>query len=157
MESLLKDIDGANLREYLTSGNGEALENRPVVVTNQRVYEPSKQRPTSILQGDWRYISQAGSKALYNLKQDPQQKQDVSQQYPEKLAAFETMHNDWWQKATKQGFEDRYIHVGNDAENPVRLNAMDWMEVSPQHKVPWFIGHQSPAPEWDYIHWLTRE
>ena len=135
----------------------KALEERSIIVTNQRVDQPSIERPTVVAYKDWRYIRQYGKEALYNLALDPKQQENVISEHPVILKELKSRKQAWWARSQSIGFKDRYIGVGFPQENPARLNAMDWMEVPEGQKVPWFIGHQPPAPEWDYIHWLTKE
>ena len=150
-------FDGISLASYLSGQQANGLPERPVVITNQRVYHPSVKRPIAVAYNHWRYISSEDGEQLFDLKQDPKQQNDLKQAYPEILTKMREHKLAWWQDMQASGFKDRYISVGNDAENPVRLNAMDWMEVPDNQAVPWFIGHQGPAPEWDYVHWLTEE
>lgn len=150
-------FDGISLATYLSGQQAIGLPERPVVITNQRVYHPSVKRPIAVAYNHWRYISSEDGEQLFDLKQDPKQQNDLKQAYPEILKKMREHKLAWWQDMQASGFKDRYISVGNDAENPVRLNAMDWMEVPDNQAVPWFIGHQGPAPEWDYVHWLTEE
>lgn len=150
-------LDGTSLANYLKGQQQSPLDDRSIIVTNQRVYHPSIKRPVAVLAKGWRYISEQDNEQLFNLTSDPRQQQDVKDLHPLKLRELRSHKLAWWQEMQESGFKDRYIGVGNDKENPVRLNAMDWMEVPEDQPVPWFIGHQSPAPEWDYIHWLTEE
>lgn len=157
IRSLPKDIDGASLVNYLIEEDGKAVDERSTVVTNQRVYHPSDVRPTVVAFQNWRYISENGEEKLYDLSTDFGQQINIIAKNPQITEKLRSDKLKWWQDAQRKGFKDRYIGVGNQAENPVRLNAMDWMEVPYDQPVPWFIGHQSPAAEWDYIHWLTEE
>lgn len=151
------NLDGVSLADYLTNNDVTGVTDRSVVITNQRVYHPSPKRPTAVAFKNWRYVTENGKEELYNLTDDPGQQQDLAETQPEMLEKLRAEKLKWWQDAKQKGFKDRYIGVGNPAENPVRLNAMDWMEVPDDQPVPWFIGHQSPAEEYDYVHWLTEE
>lgn len=151
-------LDGKSLVKLFKQGQDTRLTDRQLIVTNQRVDQPSFNRPLMIAKGQWRYLRFSENKqALFNLADDPKQLTDVSKQHPKLVQGFQAELKDWWQQVSKAGFVDRYIHVGHPAENPVRLNAMDWMEVPDKQPVPWFIGHQPAALEYDYIHWLTQE
>ena len=135
----------------------DTLENRSVVITNQRVDQPSPKRPTAVAFQDWRLISRNGKDELYYLGDDPTQQNNLVASRPDMLKQLKETKDAWWSEAQNRGFKDRFIGVGYPQENPVRLNAMDWMEVPEGQKVPWFIGHQPPAPERDYVHWITEE
>lgn len=157
LPAISDDIDGSSLLTAIRQGNDPTLDERSIVVTNQRVYHPDPNRPTAVLKGPWRYIEENGATLLFNLDTDPGQQNNVYDQYPEIVKQLSSDKTTWWNNAKEAGFKDRYIGVGYDEENPVRLNAMDWMEVPDNQEVPWFIGHQGPADEWNYHHWLTRE
>lgn len=148
-------IDGISLKELLMTGLSKELDERKLVITNQRVDVPSIDRPTVVAHKMWRYLTFNGKEELYNLSDDPQQQHNVIRKYPDVRKQLSNYHTTWWQELSDKGFLNRRIVIGNEAENPVRLNAMDWSEN--QGEVPWFIGHQAPADERDYIHWLTRE
>jgi arylsulfatase A-like enzyme len=157
IESVPENIDGSSLASYLLEDDNTMLNQRSTVVTNQRVYHPSNKRPTVVAFQNWRYISENNQEKLYDLNTDFGQQHNVIAKHPQIANKLRADKLAWWQDAQQKGFKDRYIGVGNQAEDPVRLNAMDWMEVPDEQPVPWFIGHQSPAPEWDYVHCLTEE
>ncbi|AWB67411.1 sulfatase [Saccharobesus litoralis] len=156
-EQSLPNLDGTSLVKLLKEGKDNKLDSRSVIITNQRVYHPSQLRPTAIAYKHWRYVTFNNKGELFDLRNDPSQQVNVAKQHPSVVTLLKQKHQNWWQENVELGFKDRYIHVGNPAENPVRLNAMDWMEVPDKQPVPWFIGHQSPSEEYDYIHWLTEE
>ena len=152
-----EELDGQSLATLLTQGSDQTLEERSIVVTNQRVNQPSAQRPIVVAYKNWRLLSANGEEQLYDLNRDPQQMHNVLVGNVDIANTLRLQRQNWWDEAAASGFTDRYISVGNEAENPVRLNAMDWMEIAEEKNVPWFIGHQGPADEYDYVHWLTRE
>lgn len=152
-----EDLDGQDLSQLMISGNDNSLDKRSIVITNQRVYHPSEKRPTTVATQQWRLVSKSENYELYNIKQDPSQQNNVIAKHPEIAKKLLKDKEKWWFESQQVGFNDRYISVGNKAEDPVRLNAMDWMEVPDGQAVPWFIGHQSPAEEYDHVHWLTKE
>ena len=152
------ELDGTSLVELITKGKDTELEDRSFVITNQRVDHPSYDRPAAVAKGEWRYVrASAKSQELFNLEADPMQQKDVKKQYPELAAELDAKLQGWWQEMETTGFPERYIHVGNPAEDPVRLNAMDWKEVPAKQPVAWFTGHQIDQKETDYTHWLTEE
>lgn len=150
-------LDGKSLAKLIVNGEDKNLEDRSIVITNQRVYHPSDERPTAVATQQWRLISENNNNELYDIINDPSQQQNVISKFPMIAKQLLAEKEQWWQASQAVGFKDRYISVGNVAENPVRLNAMDWMEVPNNQEVPWFIGHQAPADEYDYVHWLTEE
>lgn len=150
-------LDGKSLAKLFIYGEDKSLIDRSIVVTNQRVFHPSEKRPTVVATQQWRLITDNNNTELYDITADPSQQNNVVKQFPEITKLLLAKKDTWWQESQAVGFKDRYISVGNVAENPVRLNAMDWMEVPDKQPVPWFIGHQPAADEYDYVHWLTEE
>ena len=157
IEHTIEHADGKSLAKLITQGNDNTLADRSVIVTNQRVYHPSADRPTMVAKNQWRYIEQGKKAYLYNIETDPGQQKNIIKQHPDIATSLKAEKLAWWNENVELGFKDRYIGVGNPAENPVRLNAMDWMEVPDKQPVPWFIGHQAPAEEYSYTHWLNEE
>ncbi|WP_232824756.1 arylsulfatase [Algibacillus agarilyticus] len=152
------NLDGKSLVKLLKQGKDNSLNTRDVFITNQRVFDPSVDRPTVLAHNHWRYLRyNQNTKALFNINVDPAQKHNVIADYPRVAEYMEAKIQNWFSDLAAKGFKDRYIHVGNAAEHTVRLNAMDWMEVPNGQAVPWFIGHQAAADEYDYVHWLTEE
>jgi arylsulfatase A-like enzyme len=72
----------------------------------------------------WRLV---GGKELYDIKADPGQRHDVASEHPDVVQRLRDEHEKWWAQI-EPGFE-KYcpIALGNDAENPTQLNAMDVM------------------------------
>ena len=133
------DTDGISLVPALK--DGLALPNRTLVVTNQRVLDPDPQRPYSVMQGNWRYVHavETGGVELFDITNDPGQSNDISAQYPEKVAEFTKAYDNWWQHATGKGTPTTRIIIGSEQENPSRLTAMDWLSPNTE-QVPWWPG-----------------
>jgi len=61
-------------------------------------------RSRSIIKGDWKLVNYYdGPFELYNLKNDPTEKNDLAKEYPELISQF---IKDWNKYAKKQGFEN---------------------------------------------------
>ncbi|MEO1244355.1 MAG: arylsulfatase [Pseudomonadota bacterium] len=151
------DIDGISLVD-IVAGNVD-VEERTVVVTNQRLDIPSLDRPSVVMQGPWRYVvwRENGVEELFNLDADPAQKDNVLKAHPAVVSQLETALQEWWSAATAEGFARQRVIVGAAAENPVRLSAMDWMEAQSTSEVPWNPGFETPKTELPYARWLDRE
>lgn len=133
------DTDGISLVPALND-SGE-LPDRTMVVTNQRVLHPDPDRPYSVMQGSWRYVhaEQGGGVELFDLATDPGQINNVNEQHPERTASMAKAYSDWWQHATGAGTPTTRPIIGTDAENPMRISAMDWLAPSTD-QVPWWPG-----------------
>ena len=70
----------------------------------------------------WRLVR---GEELYDIKADPGQKNEVAAVYPEVVQRLRDAHEGWWAEIAPQ--LDIYcpISLGNEAENPARLCAMD--------------------------------
>jgi len=126
------DFDGKSLVPLL-NGRTEEFENRIVITNSQRTENPEPWRRTSLMQGKWRLVD---STELYNLATDPEQRKNIAQQHPQKVAEFKEAYNDWWQELLP-GYEDLpRIYVGHEKEDPVKLYCHDWHTdgVSPWHQ-----------------------
>ena len=146
------DTDGLSLVPALTGM--VKLPDRTMVVTNQRVLHPDPDRPYSVMQGSWRYVhaEQGGGVALFDVSSDPGQTQDILAEHPERAAAMAGVYEAWWQHTTGAGTQTTRPIVGSDAENPLRISAMDWLAPSTD-QVPWWPGFG----EKDGNGWIGRE
>ncbi len=133
------DTDGISLVSALK--NGEALPDRTLVVTNQRVLDPDPLRPYAVMKGNWRYVhaAETGGVELFDITNDPGQSNDISAQYPEKVAEFTKAYEKWWVHATGKGTPTTRIIIGSEHENPSRLTGMDWLSPNTE-QVPWWPG-----------------
>lgn len=155
IESPNLDTDGSSLTSALR--DGKSLPDRTMVVTNQRVLHPDPQRPYSVMQGNWRYVhaEQKGGVALYDLTTDPGQVNDVSEQYPERVAAMAEAYKQWWQHTTGKGTPTTRPIIGSEHENPSRLTGMDWLSPNTD-QVPWWPGFGND--KWGKGHgWVGNE
>ena len=151
------DIDGVSLLPFIDSQ--ETVVERNLVVTNQRVDIPSLDRPHVVMNDRWRYVTwkENGIEELFDITDDLGQETNVIQEYPDVADELKGSLQDWWQDAIAAGFGRQRIIVGEEAENPARLSAMDWMEATSADDVPWFPGFGTPQPELPHSGWLGRE
>ena len=133
---------------------GTELPDRTMVVTNQRVLHPDPDRPYSVMQGSWRYVhaEQGGGVELFDVSSDPGQTEDILAEHPERASAMAGVYEEWWQHVTGAGTQTTRPIVGSDAENPLRISAMDWLAPSTD-QVPWWPGFG----EKDGNGWIGRE
>jgi arylsulfatase A-like enzyme len=133
------DTDGISLVSALKLG--AELPDRTMVVTNQRVLHPNPDRPYAVMQGNWRYVhaQQNGGVELFNLVTDPGQTNNIIDQYPERADYMAKAYDAWWFKVTSAGNPTTRPIIGADAENPMRISAMDWLAPNTE-QVPWWPG-----------------
>lgn len=154
------DIAGTSLvPAILGNQNDVDLNERTIVVTNQRVFNPSIDRPMSVMRGNWRYVIHAedGKSELFNLASDPGQKVNVSAKHPNIVDELNAELRAWWIPFDKDLFPATHIPIGGDTPEPVRITAMDWMEAPDTSYVPWFPGFTYPVSAADPPAWVNRE
>lgn len=146
------DIDGITLVPAL-EGRAE-LPDRAMVVTNQRVLHPDPDRPYSVMQGSWRYVhaEKGGGVELFDVSSDPGQTENILDEHPERALAMAEVYDEWWQHTTGDGTPTTRSVIGSDAENPMRISAMDWLAPSTD-QVPWWPGFG----ETEDNGWIGRE
>jgi len=64
---------------------------------------------------------------LYDIKADPAQRRDVAAEHPRVVSRLRKAHERWWEEVSPGLQEYCPISLGNDAENPTRLDALDVM------------------------------
>lgn len=124
-------LDGTSLLPLITSGTQGELSERFRVVDTQRRQVPVKGKQSCVMQADWRLLN--GSE-LYNLTQDPGQREDLAAQYPERVAAMRRAYERWWSSMAEDLQVTHRIIVGHDAEPETLLTAHDWHTTNPP---PW--------------------
>ena len=125
-------FDGQSLNP-LINGDDSGFKDRIVITNSQRIDVPEPWRRTSLMQRKWRLVD---GTELYDLNTDPEQRTNVADQHPEKMAEFKTAYDLWWADLLP-GYSDLpRIYLGHEAENPVKIFSHDWHteSVSPWHQ-----------------------
>jgi hypothetical protein len=65
-------------------------------------------------------------KELYDLTDDPGERQDIAATHIGDVKHLRTLYERWFEGVTNRGFEPPRIWVGSDRENPVLLTRQDW-------------------------------
>lgn len=100
------------------------LAERKVFVQYRQNTDLPKKWTNAVMKDKWRLIN---GEELYDIKSDPGQKVDIADQYPEIVKELRESHEDWWEEVYPRLQEYAPISLGNEAENPVCLCAMDVM------------------------------
>ena len=127
------DFDGQSLGPLLRGEDDHFAEDRVHFLQYRQYTEPPEKWTNGVLTRQWRLID---GKELYDIKADPGQHSDLAAQYPDVVKRLRTAHEDWWAEISPTLAEYAPISLGNDAENPTRLDAMDVMG-----DVAWHQGH----------------
>lgn len=124
--------DGRSLAPLLR-GEADALPDRVYIEQIRQSTEPPDPCDGVVMTRRWRLVHGA---ELYDMAQDPAQQHDVAARHPEIAAQLRAEQEAWWAEIGPT--VERYcpIALGNDAENPTRLNAMDVLG-----DVAWHQGH----------------
>jgi len=134
------EFDGTSLVPLLTGTNEEWPERR-LIVHNQRVMDPIKWKETSVMTDRWRLVDKTH---LYDIKQDPGQQNNIIENHPEVAEKLSIEYDQWWDDISQRFHETTPLYVGAEQQNPVQLNAHDWiMDKLP----PWNQPHIMERPK----------
>ena len=116
-----KPLDGTSLGPVLR-GKGELPERTLVVQTQQRD-TPQKWTHSAVLTDGWRLVN---GRELYDIRQDPGQKNDLAAARPETVEQLRASYEKWWANVSVRFGEYSPIVVGAPQENPTLITAHDW-------------------------------
>ncbi len=126
------DFDGTSVAGLLDDSL-QNLPDRVHFVQYRQDTVPPKKWENAVMTRRWRLIH---GRELYDIKADPGQQHDVAAQYPEVVERLRAAHEAWWAEIAPQLEDYCPISLGNDAENPTRLDAFDVLG-----DVAWNQGH----------------
>jgi len=116
-------IDGDSLLP-LWRGEDAHLEDRICVV--QYFQNDIRQYEACVMWKKWRLVNH---RELYDLTADPGQDHDVAADHPEIVARLQAHYETWWREREPALNEFSPLHIGNPAEEEVRLTSAEWQEV----------------------------
>ena len=116
------EFDGKSFIPLIESGS-EDWNDRAIVTDSQRVPNPIKWKDSCVMRDKWRLIN---GKELYNIENDPEQRNDISQLYPDLLDTMKEDYNKWWDKVSTQFDEEIPIVLGTEYEKETDLTSHDW-------------------------------
>ena len=116
-------FDGVSLAPLLR-GEEQGLSGRMLVVQYGGVFE--KHRDAAVMWDKWRLVN---GMELYDVGEDPGQRNDVSGEFPDAVARMRAHYDQWWDELMPAAEAFQPIAIGGRAENPVRLSASDWNGV----------------------------
>ena len=85
---------------------------------------PPEKWTNAVMTRRWRLVF---GKELYDIEADPGQERDVAEEHPEVVEKLRKAHEEWWDEVAPSMEDYCPISLGNEKENPTRLNAMDVM------------------------------
>ena len=125
-------FDGMSVAGLL-SGEGKSLPERIHFVQYRQNTNPPEKWANAVITRQWRLIH---GQELYDIKEDSGQHDDVADMHPNVVARLRDAHEAWWEEISPLLGQYCPISLGNDSENPTRLNSMDVMG-----DVAWNQGH----------------
>ncbi len=108
----------------LLRGTQAALAERVHFLQIRQSTDPPQRDRNCTMTRDWRLVF---GRELYDIKADPEQRHDVASQHPDVVARLQAAHNTWWDEVMPWFDKVCPISLGNAAENPTTLDAMDVM------------------------------
>lgn len=127
-------FDGRSLAPLLRDPETSDWPDRTLVVESQRVIHPEKWRNTSVMTDRWRLVN---NRELHDIRADPGQSTNLIAQHPEVAAELAAFYNTWWDDVSSRHDETSLHYIGAEQENPVQLNAHDWMPPMEGRVPPW--------------------
>ena len=116
-------LDGASLQSILR-GEPSALRDRTLLVHSQRILHPEKQRKFAVMTDRWRLVN---GRELYDMKQDPSQKDDLAAEHPGVVSELQGAYESWWSQLLPSITRTVHVTVGSDQQPRTRLTAHDWL------------------------------
>ena len=96
---------------------------RVLVTDSQRLAYPVKWRKSAVMTDSWRLVN---GRELYAIKDDPEQRTDVSEVHADVVSELRLAYEGWWQKVSSQFGDDIPIAIGGPGASRLRLNTHDW-------------------------------
>lgn len=115
-------FDGRSL-ENLLSGQVTDLDERYLLVEQQRVPNPVKWKTNAMMKGKWRLINGTD---LYDLETDFGQRKNVAEQYPEVVKELRAQYEILWDDISANDNEYHRLILGAPEAPEILLTAQDW-------------------------------
>ncbi len=117
-------MDGRSLVPLLNGEIKEWSDDRTLIVQNQRVEYPVKDKEYQVLTKKWRLVKREEDE-LYNIKKDIEERMDVADQHPDVVKELYGRYEDWWQDVSTDFDGYAEIYIGTTYEDPVKLYTQD--------------------------------
>ncbi|MBU2950885.1 arylsulfatase [Tamlana agarivorans] len=136
--------DGISFKTVLENPKSKASRNHLIVQFQGGAYFKTDPKPwddSCIIKDDWRLIN---GKALYNIKTDLAQTNDVAIENPKIVAELRKLYPPFWESVAPR-MTPVSIDIGNPAEKKVVLCSQDWYMSS--GNPPWNFGSIKKLPK----------
>jgi hypothetical protein len=98
------------------------MPDRVIVTDSQRLPKPVKWRLSSVITTRWRLVNGV---ELYDIKADPEQKNDVAPGNSDVVTELREEYEKWWDKVTVKSDDEIPLHIGGNNGRRVEFNAHD--------------------------------
>lgn len=115
-------FDGESLAPLIRNEQTRLPGDRVHYVQYRQNTNPPDKWTNTVMTRRWRLVR---GEELYDIKDDPGQKNDVAAEHPEVVQRLREAHEVWWAEISPQLEAYCPISLGNEEENPARLCAMD--------------------------------
>ncbi|MEO1497028.1 MAG: arylsulfatase [Planctomycetota bacterium] len=115
------DLDGQSLAPLLRGADAEPPARKLVI---QYGFSCGPWDSAVVLWNRWRLV---GPRELYNVDADPHQDRNVAAEHPEIVREMREHYEAWYAESRPLYDTPRWIRVGAEGENPMRLYAQDWV------------------------------
>jgi len=133
------DFDGRSVAPLLRGDQASLPDDRVHFLQYRQDTAPPEKWTNAVMTRRWRLVR---GRELYDIKADPGQRKDVAADYPGEVERLRAAHDAWWDEISP-GLEAYCpITLGDPAENPARLCAMDVLG-----DVAWHQTHITRAKE----------
>ncbi|MBN1673099.1 MAG: arylsulfatase [Kiritimatiellae bacterium] len=107
----------------LLRGDEAGWPDRVIVTDSQRVATPVKWRQSATMTDRWRLVN---GKQLYDIQQDPGQREDVADRHPDVLARLRAHYETWWARVSVDFANEPAIIIGTAHEPVTCITNHDW-------------------------------
>ncbi len=127
------DFDGCSLAPILRGEKSRLEGDRTHHIDLRQSTETPGIWDGCVMTREWRLVY---GEELYNIKDDPGQRCNVAEEYPEIVERLRRAQEEWWRGISPRMLEYAHISLGAEAENPTCLDSMDvmgdviWNQVS---------------------------
>ncbi|MGK0187076.1 MAG: arylsulfatase A-like enzyme [Verrucomicrobiales bacterium] len=130
-------FDGVSIAGLLDQSKAENVSwpERFVITDSQRVRDPIKWKSSSVMSERFRLIN---GKELYDIDQDPGQKNDIAADHSEQVEKMRAFYEAWWAELEPTFARTTEIYLGHGEHPVVSLTGHDWIQES---LPPWNQRH----------------
>jgi arylsulfatase A-like enzyme len=117
------DLDGVSFKPGLYGKDIPGSEERPLVISKfNNDEEDTLTGNVCVMYGDWRYTQNT---ELYNVKEDPAQREDLAEQNPEMVETMKAIYANWLDQTTGTIHEPVRFVLGDERAPVISLTTQD--------------------------------